>query len=174
MLGIKLYDIEILSNPIQDIKIPPKSFDIVIMRHVLEHFHNPGFVLEFSRAVLKNGGIVVIDVPAYKTWESKLFSKYWAGWEAPRHLFAFTQDTLLMFLRKHHFQINAVKYGGVSNQFIMAIRNYLISKSCPKGLINFFNLKNNLLLLLLTPLTITLSILKQSGRFRMIAIKQES
>ncbi len=173
LLGRKLYDIKILSKPIYDIEIVPKSFDIVILRHVLEHFHDPDFVLKFANKVLKDGGLLVIDVPAFKTWESKMFSRYWVGWEAPRHLFAYTQDTLSMFLRKHHFQIKDVKYGGVPNQFIMSIRNYLSSHTYPNTLKNFFNLKNNMLLLLFTPVAITMSILNQSGRFRMVGIKQE-
>ena len=173
-LGRKLYDIEILSESIYDIILDSKSFDIVILKHTLEHFHDPNIILTFANKVLRGGGLLVIEVPAFRTWESMIFSRYWVGLEAPRHLFVFSQDKLSMFLKKHHFQIKDVKYGAVPNQFILSICNYLYYQAYSKTLIKFFNLKNTLLLLLFTPFTITLSMLKQSGRLRMISIKQES
>ncbi len=70
-------------------------FDLVFSQGVLEHFANPGDVLQEQRHVMRNGGIIVIEVPnkwnLYTIYKKILMAmKRWPpGWEtqySPREL----------------------------------------------------------------------------------------
>lgn len=53
-------------------------FDVVIMSHVLEHFSNPGLILEKVRNLLRSGGILIIIVPKYTPYVT---DGHWnSGW----------------------------------------------------------------------------------------------
>jgi 2-polyprenyl-3-methyl-5-hydroxy-6-metoxy-1,4-benzoquinol methylase len=47
-----------------------QSFDAVLMISVLEHISDPLFVIEATRSLLKNSGVLLINVP---TWRGKGF-----------------------------------------------------------------------------------------------------
>ena len=57
-----------------------QSFDAVLLISVLEHLSDPLFVLEAARSLLKNSGVLLINVP---TWRGKSFlelSAFRLGW----------------------------------------------------------------------------------------------
>lgn len=89
------------------------SFDAVFHAGLLEHFRNPEEVLKEQRRVLKQGGILLVDVPqtynlytVYKT--SRMLRGTWfAGWETQ-----FTIRNLESLLRSVGFEIiDAYGYG---------------------------------------------------------------
>jgi len=51
-------------------KFNDSFFDFILMISVLEHTNDPFFVLSQCRRILKNGGILLINVP---TWRGKFF-----------------------------------------------------------------------------------------------------
>jgi len=53
-----------------------EKFDIIIMRHVLEHFLNPGEVLRKIRAVLKTEGTLYVAVPDAKNPTKPLLAHF--------------------------------------------------------------------------------------------------
>jgi SAM-dependent methyltransferase len=63
------------------------SFDVVFHQGLLEHFRNPGDLVDENIRVLKRGGILLIDVPQrfhYYTFLKHIliaFGKWFAGWE---------------------------------------------------------------------------------------------
>lgn len=72
-----------------------ESFDLVFSQGVLEHFTNPGDVLQEQRRVMRNGALIVIEVPnkwnLYTIYKKILMAlKRWPpGWEtqySPREL----------------------------------------------------------------------------------------
>ena len=41
------------------------------------------------RKKLKNDGAIVVAVPNRDSFDSKVYNKYWAAWDVPRHLYHF-------------------------------------------------------------------------------------
>lgn len=64
-----------------------ESFDVVYHQGLLEHFKNPGVMLEEHVRVLKKGGTLLVDVPQRYHYYTLLkhalifFGKWFAGWE---------------------------------------------------------------------------------------------
>ncbi len=81
------------------------SFQVVTLWHVLEHM--PDFLNKmkhFSR-LLKTGGLLVVAVPMYKSFDAGFYKNFWAGWDLPRHLFHFDHDTIKLSAQKSGFKV---------------------------------------------------------------------
>ena len=85
-------------------ELPPGSFDVVTMRHALEHVPDPQAVLRAAREVLAPGGRLVIQVPNYDAWEVAYFGDAAVGLDLPRHLTHFTPPTLAAMLERAGFR----------------------------------------------------------------------
>lgn len=75
---------------------PDRSFDLVVINHVLEHVADPWLACREAARVLRDGGILYVGVPNFGSWQSQIFGGAWFPLEIPRHLFHFTPDTLSM------------------------------------------------------------------------------
>ena len=60
--------------------------DVIAMWHVLEHLPDPWAALASAAARLRPGGILVLATPNSAALQFRLFGKYWAHLDAPRHL----------------------------------------------------------------------------------------
>ena len=78
--------------------LAPQSFDVVTLRHVLEHTPNPTEILREAWKLLDGGGLLVIQVPNYASWEVKRFGDAATQLDLPRHLLHFTPATLQAML----------------------------------------------------------------------------
>jgi SAM-dependent methyltransferase/4-amino-4-deoxy-L-arabinose transferase-like glycosyltransferase len=70
------------------------SYDLVIMWHVLEHVRDPGRALQEVARILAPGGVVVVAVPNFSSWEARLGRSGWFHLDVPRHLNHFTPSSL--------------------------------------------------------------------------------
>jgi 2-polyprenyl-3-methyl-5-hydroxy-6-metoxy-1,4-benzoquinol methylase len=98
-------------------QIKERSFDIVLMSHVLEHCIDPHAAIKNVRAILRPGGCVIIEVPNN---DSKGFSKFGPNWpwsDIPRHINFFTERSLNDLLRTYGFKKSSVRYVGYFRQF---------------------------------------------------------
>ena len=76
-------------------RIPDSSFDLILMRQLIEHLCEPLYALVNLKAKLRPGGIIVIETPNLAGLDYHLFRKsYWGGYHIPRHLHLFTQKSL--------------------------------------------------------------------------------
>lgn len=101
--GINVYDEEKL------VTLDEGAFDVVTMWHVLEHVWNPDLRIKQVYKVLKNNGIVVIAIPNYESYDAGLYKEYWGGWDVPRHLFHFSQNSLGLLLSNNNFLLQEIK-----------------------------------------------------------------
>jgi len=70
-------------------------FDLIVIRHVLEHLPNPVDALKIMRNVLKHDGVVYIEVPDLATVSPTISDCY-----GPEHLSYFTEETLTASLAR--------------------------------------------------------------------------
>lgn len=70
------------------------KFDLITLWHVLEHL--PDLQQEISRISekLQTEGILVLALPNYKSWDAKHYKEFWAAYDAPRHLWHFSQHSV--------------------------------------------------------------------------------
>ena len=80
---------------LNDQHYPNKSFDAVVMSHVIEHVPNPLELLSECYRILKVGGRLIVVTPNAASWGHRMYGADWRGLEPPRHLHIFTRKTLM-------------------------------------------------------------------------------
>lgn len=109
-----------------DADYPDSFFDIVTLYNVLEHTHDPRKVIKELKRILKDNGILIIQVPNIDCVQFKIFKKRWAAIDVPRDLYYFSDSILKCFLEKEEFIVNKVDH---SNNFWHPPT--LVISSCP-------------------------------------------
>ena len=99
-------------EPILDSKNEIKNnYDIITMWHSLEHIHNLDESFIRINKTLKNEGYLIIAVPNINAAEISYFKSKWAAYDAPRHLYHFSLDSITNLLDKHGFRI--IRHTGI-------------------------------------------------------------
>lgn len=57
------YGLKLLAGQVEDMNLPPNSFDNIMLFHVLEHVPDPGRLIDLCRDLLRPWGMMVIAVP---------------------------------------------------------------------------------------------------------------
>jgi SAM-dependent methyltransferase len=92
-------------------------FDVVVMSHVLEHCLDVDSAMKNAAALLKKGGVLLVEVPNCRSYAFERYHGVWPWADIPRHLRFFTPASLGAVLRKHGLRIAQTKYAGFSRQF---------------------------------------------------------
>ncbi len=85
---------------IEDFYNQNKQYDLILLRHVLEHIIDPVEFLENFKKYLTNDGILLIEVPNLESGSGKIFGKYFHGFYVPYHIFHYTKESLRFILQK--------------------------------------------------------------------------
>jgi len=80
------------------------SFDFISSSHVIEHVGSPVNDLSAMLGLLKPGGKVYLATPNFNALGRKIFSVNWRGYDFPRHLHFFTEESLLKSMKKAGFK----------------------------------------------------------------------
>lgn len=98
-----------------------KSFDAVVMNHVLEHVCSPVKFIRDVRARLKENGILHIAVPNVACWEAHFGA--WNGYE-PYHFTYFSPTTLAFAVEQEGFSvIREETRDSFSGWFLVGVRS---------------------------------------------------
>lgn len=118
--GIKTF-----CGQLHEARYPAEYFDVITINHVLEHIHDPLSMLRECNRILKQDGILIIDVPNFGSFDSELFRENWHALMCPVHLYHFTSDTLNRIINAAGFQVYKRKYKMAIYRYYRAnIRNY--------------------------------------------------
>ena len=71
-----------------------KKFEIITLWHVLEHVENLEEYISTLEKLLTKNGTLIIAVPNYKSYDAKYYSKFWAAFDVPRHLWHFSETSI--------------------------------------------------------------------------------
>jgi len=63
-----------------------EPYDIITFWHVAEHLSDPWIALKTAVQKLKIGGFLIVAMPNPDSFQFRVFKKYWAHLDAPRHL----------------------------------------------------------------------------------------
>lgn len=105
--------LNVTTGTIADLACPAGFFDVITSFHVLEHLENPVEMLIHAGALLKSGGMLVVQVPnlTLKLARFRVIQILGAqksdnfGFEAPTHLNFFVPATLKMLIEKSGFRV---------------------------------------------------------------------
>lgn len=98
---------------LEDIDVPPGTYDAVSLFDVIEHLTNPGPILEQSIRLLKPGGIVFLYVPNYDSASRLLMGKHAHFIWPTHHLNYYTPQTLSDFLQRYTLNVEMVVTEGL-------------------------------------------------------------
>lgn len=97
--------LRVLNTKFEDAKLPQDYFDLIVLNHTLEHMVNPKQVIEKIKLVLKDKGIVFIDVPNFGSLSSKILGKKWPYLLPLEHKSQFTKESLTKLLKDSGFEV---------------------------------------------------------------------
>jgi 2-polyprenyl-3-methyl-5-hydroxy-6-metoxy-1,4-benzoquinol methylase len=104
----RTFEIPVFHGPLEDQNFALQSLDIVTMNDVLEHMSRPLDSVTAVRDLLKNTGILVIQMPCYP--EGKSYADLEASADpfikqlkVPAHLFLFSKSSIKRFLNQAGF-----------------------------------------------------------------------
>ena len=75
-------------------------FDVVTLWHVLEHLPNLEETILKIEALVRPGGVLIIAVPNYKSFDAKFYKTKWAAFDVPRHLWHFSRNSMNVLFQK--------------------------------------------------------------------------
>jgi 2-polyprenyl-3-methyl-5-hydroxy-6-metoxy-1,4-benzoquinol methylase len=86
-------------------QLAPNSIDVVLMSCFLEHEAQPHALLTALRPVLRQGGMIVLKVPNFASWNRHLRGQKWCGFRYPDHVNYFTPKSLAILCEQTGYQI---------------------------------------------------------------------
>lgn len=84
---------------------PDKSFDLVTLNQVIEHFSNPEGLINQCSKYLKSGGLMYISTPNAESISARVLKGNFDHFIPPEHLSYFSQHTLQRLLEKQGFKV---------------------------------------------------------------------
>ncbi|MGX5819884.1 class I SAM-dependent methyltransferase [Chitinophaga lutea] len=137
--ALDLHKIE--TRSIEDLfQLEPAQFDCITMWHVLEHVHDLHGYLDRIHQLLKPGGALLIAVPNYTSTDARIYGRFWAAYDVPRHLYHFSPRSMDLLTHRHGFRI-AARHPMVFDAFYVSLlsEKYRSGKdSLVKGGLNGF------------------------------------
>jgi SAM-dependent methyltransferase len=119
----KRFGLDVFQGSLHEAGFAAGAFDVVAMWDVLEHVHDPATTLGEVRRILAPDGMLVFRLPVLDTWERRCFGRYWAGWDAPRHLTLFSRHTLGLMLMRSGFRVTEMAcISGSYLTFVLSVR----------------------------------------------------
>ena len=87
---------------------PGVSFDAIAFQHSLEHVVEPVAALEQARSMLAPGGVLVISVPNWSSWQRRLYRGRWFVLDLPRHQQHFSPRALTRLAQRLGLEVEEV------------------------------------------------------------------
>jgi 2-polyprenyl-3-methyl-5-hydroxy-6-metoxy-1,4-benzoquinol methylase len=102
--------LKVFCGELADALFPENFFDVVTIKHVIEHVHSPKAVLSEINRIMKTNGTLVITTPNFACYETHVFGRFWSSFDVPRHIYFFSFETLQRLLKSNGFEIEKVDW----------------------------------------------------------------
>ena len=97
--------VTIFKKDLKDIDFNTGSMDVVVLWHVLEHLLKPVETLKELTRILVPGGLLVLSVPNFNSFQALYFKKHWFHLDVPRHTYHFSLTSLSILLANNKYTI---------------------------------------------------------------------
>jgi len=139
--GKENFKLNIVNKTFEKTKFSDSFFDVITMWDVLEHVENPDLVVRELNRILKPGGLLVISMPNSDSLECKIFGKYWAGWDIPRHCNIFNAKNAVSFFSIYDIYPEEISsFTGRHGVLVLSLNFYMNQKKISKKIKKIVNL----------------------------------
>ncbi len=122
-------DLNVIEGTLHEAAFENDFFDIVTMWNVIEHLHHPQSTLEEIARIIRPGGVIAVSTPNPHSLERYIFGRYWAGWDAPRHLYIYSPEVLKRALERARFEVIHIRsYSGGYSVLALTLENLIRDK----------------------------------------------
>jgi len=132
---IRARGIDAREGVLATVELEPDTYDFALFKHSLEHTIDPVADLRIAQAALAPGGLVLISVPNFGSWQRRVFRGAWFQLDLPRHRVHFSGPALERALRAAGFD-DVVLTRSSSSVGLPASIQYATAGRClfPEGL----------------------------------------
>ena len=116
------FGLKVKEGLVEELQIPAQAFDLIVMRHVIEHLYDPVAVCRKLVKALRSQGQLICSLPNGASIEMKVFGHYWHGLDIPRHLQMFSPQTIKLLFEQAGLRLERVKYSPVPNDWLSRCR----------------------------------------------------
>jgi SAM-dependent methyltransferase len=90
---------------------PPQDLtvDVITAVGLIEHLRNPRSLFDVTVALLRPGGLLVIQTPNLDSLPAKILGRYWPPIAPPEHTFYFGRRTLTSMCVRHGFRAVSIR-----------------------------------------------------------------
>jgi ubiquinone/menaquinone biosynthesis C-methylase UbiE len=81
------------------------QYDVVSMSHYLEHTRDPKAEVDAAKIALREGGLLMIEIPDPESGFGTLFRRYWLPWFQPQHQHFVSYPNLRKILEERGFSL---------------------------------------------------------------------
>ena len=85
------------------------EYDAVVFQHSLEHVAEPAAEVAAARGLLRVGGLLLVSLPNFGSWQRRRFAGRWFHLDLPRHRTHFSPRGLELLLRRQGFELLEVR-----------------------------------------------------------------
>lgn len=128
----KIKGIKLINKSIENTNISRDKFDCITCFDILEHTADIRKTMEKLNIILKKNGLLVIQVPNYKSTMALLCGNNWDWWSIPDHRYHFCETTIKNILLENGFRIIRLYTWSPKKEFIKnisgSIRNRMTKK----------------------------------------------
>jgi len=119
----KRLGLPVTTKELKECEFPDSEFDLVILWHVLEHVRSPKAMLMEINRILKPGGILLVAVPNFSSWEARLGGPAWFHLDVPRHLNHFTTKSLRRSLKEAGLSVVSSNFFSTEYDFFSFVQS---------------------------------------------------
>ncbi len=104
-------------NVVADIETTDSKFDIAVMWHSLEHFHEPLEFLQNLKELLNDEAYLFVRVPAFDCSARKFFGKRWIWFQPQNHFFHYSWQSLQKLLVRAGYSVELIVHRKPNDRF---------------------------------------------------------
>ena len=94
----------------EEVNLENKTFDVVVMYHVIEHMEKPADAMRLVRHILNPGGHLILGTPDFDSGAARRYGTNYRLLNDPTHISLFSNDSMHRLLRDSGFLIKRVAY----------------------------------------------------------------
>ncbi len=144
---------------------------MALLSHTIEHLPSPSGTIDELARVIAPGGRLILWLPNARSLAARRLGEWWIGYDAPRHFFAFTPDTLTGMLREHDFEVRSIKHEWIGLEWSWALRLFARDRVHSGSLDRVLSTLHPGLTVALTPVSAVAAAMGRAGRIRVVAVK---
>ncbi|MDR2840888.1 MAG: class I SAM-dependent methyltransferase [Paludibacter sp.] len=95
-----------------------KKYDVIMFNHSFEHIAEQHETLSATYNLLTDNGYLIISIPVCDCFAFRKYGRNWRSWDAPRHFFLHSTDSIMRLNKKHNLSLIRQYYDSSEMQFI--------------------------------------------------------